>query len=402
MLALRLARGLRPWALGRRLLLTGGAAGVGFLLLAALGYALAHPGDGGAAALRLACCAVPLAATVQLAVAVGRADPAVHSRSGLAAAGLGPARVPTLAATSTALAGLLGSVLALLAFLLLRGDFSGLPGLGGLGGALDEASGGALAGGRPLPLPAVVTLMAVVPTVAAVATGLSLRPRPDVSPSPPGPVGTGRGEAAPAEPPVPAPGGLPWGTALTTAGVALSVYAAPGGAAASTLALPGALATVTPGMAGGWLLVTAGVVTAAPDLTYRCGRMLAAGRPGARRLLAGRSLQHEAVRLGRPLGALTAATAALLAALRLEGPGLFGPLGVVGATVVVACLLGTLGAAVAQARAERGDTVAALTRLGASRRLLRGVATLRLCVLVPGFAALAWLAAELILLPVGA
>jgi hypothetical protein len=404
MLALRLARGSGPGALGRRLLLAGAAAGVGFLLLAALGHALAHPGSGGSSALRLACCALPLAATLQLAVAVARADPSMRSRSGLAAAGLGPARVPVLAAASAAVAGVLGSVLALVLFLHLRGDAGGIAAvLGGL--PFDGAAAGALAAGEPLPVAAAVTLLTVVPVAAGAASALALRPRsappPAAMPQQPH---ERRGDAVPAEPPVPAPGGLPWGIALATAGLALSAHTGSSrgaGSAANTLALPGVLGDVTPGVVLGWLMIGVGIVLAAPGLTHLCGHLLAAGRPGVLRLLAGRALQQEAGRVGRPLGALAAAVAALLAALRLEGPGLFGPLGVLGAGVVLACVLGTVAAASAQVRGEREETRAVLLRLGASPGLLRGVAALRTGVVLAVFSALSWLAAELILLPTG-
>ncbi len=175
MLALRLARGADPTALCRRLLLVCAAAGVGFLLLSALAYAVGHPGEGRSAALRLAWCAVPLAANVQLAIAVARADPATRPASGLDMAGLGPARVPVLAAMSTALAGTVGSGLALLLFLHLRGDLIGLP----FGGA----AAGTLGAGRSLPLGAALTLLAVAPAAAAAGgspapfTHLPLPPR---------------------------------------------------------------------------------------------------------------------------------------------------------------------------------------------------------------------------------
>ncbi len=387
MLALRLARGSDPGALGRRLLLAGAAAGVSFLLLAALCHALDHPGSGGASGLRLAFCVLPLAATVQLAVAVARADPTVRARSGLAAAGLGPARVPVLAAVTTAVAALLGSVLALTVFLHLRGDIHGSP--------FDGAGAGWLAPGRPVPMGAALTLLAIVPVTAAGASALALRPRPEPRPTA---VTPPRGVLAAPEPPVPAPAGLPWGTALATGGVAVSAYDGTDDPA-TTLPLPGALDYLTPAVAGGWLLIAAGIVLAAPGLAHLGGRLLAAGRPGALRLLAGRGLQQEAVRLGRPLGALCAATAALCAGLRLDGPRLFGPLVVLGAGVVLASVLGSIAAASAEARQARAATTAALLRLGAPRSLLRGAAVLRLTLLLAVFGGLTWLATELILLP---
>lgn len=127
MLALRLARGARPAVQLRRLLVAAASAGTGFLLLCTLGYAMGHPDASGAAVLRLAWCVAPLAATVQFAVAVARTDPATRPRQGLSALGLGPARLTVLAAISTAVSCTLGSMIALLFFLHLRGDLTGLP-----------------------------------------------------------------------------------------------------------------------------------------------------------------------------------------------------------------------------------------------------------------------------------
>ena len=138
-LALRLARGAHPLVLLRRLLVAAASAGVGFLLLCTLTYALSHPTDSGASAVRLLWCLVPLAATVHFAVAVARTDPSTRPRSGLSAVGLGPARLSALAAVSTAVSGTLGSMVALLFFLHLRGDLTGLP--------FDGAAAGLLGGG---------------------------------------------------------------------------------------------------------------------------------------------------------------------------------------------------------------------------------------------------------------
>ena len=62
MLALRLTRVARPAVQLRRLLVALASAGTGFLLLCTLGHALDHPQATGASVLRLAWCAVPLAA----------------------------------------------------------------------------------------------------------------------------------------------------------------------------------------------------------------------------------------------------------------------------------------------------------------------------------------------------
>ncbi|MER5717666.1 hypothetical protein [Streptomyces sp. NPDC002132] len=169
MLALRLTRSAHPAVQLRRLTVTAASAGTGFLLLCALGHALSHPDTPGVSALRLAWCALPFAATVQLALAVARTDPGTRPRPGLAAIGLGPARLMAISATTTALATAVGSLLALLVFLHLRGDLTGLP--------FDGAAAPSLAAGTPLPLPATLTLLALLPVTASTVTALSLRPR---------------------------------------------------------------------------------------------------------------------------------------------------------------------------------------------------------------------------------
>ncbi|MFI2413205.1 hypothetical protein [Streptomyces sp. NPDC018947] len=169
MLALRLTRRARIAVQCRRLLVAAASAGTGFLLLCALGHALGHPDTPGASALRLAWCAAPLAATVYFAVAVARTDPGTRPRSGLSAIGLGPGRLMAVSATTTALSGALGSLVALLVFLHLRGDLTGLP--------FDGAAADSLAAGPALPFPAVVTLLTLVPATASVAVALALRPR---------------------------------------------------------------------------------------------------------------------------------------------------------------------------------------------------------------------------------
>ncbi|MFI6856273.1 hypothetical protein [Streptomyces sp. NPDC050416] len=181
MLALRLTRGAHPAVQLRRLLVAAASAGTGFLLLCTLGYALGHPDATGAALLRLAWCVVPLAATVYFAVAVARTDPATKPRTGLSAIGLGPLRLMALSATTTALSCVLGSVLALLVFLHLRGDLTGMP--------FDGAAAEPLAADRPLPLPGALTLLALVPGAASVAVALALRPR-ETGPAPSRPAGT--------------------------------------------------------------------------------------------------------------------------------------------------------------------------------------------------------------------
>ncbi|MEU6573723.1 hypothetical protein [Streptomyces sp. NPDC046805] len=169
MLALRLTRGAHPVVHLRRLLVAAAAAGTGFLLLSALGYAMGHPGDPAASGARLAWCAVPLAATVHFAVAVARTDPGTKPRRGLSAIGLGPGQLMAVSALTTALSCTLGSTVALLFFLHLRGDLTGLP--------FDGAAAGLLAADAPLPLAAAMTLLALVPGIASGTVALVLRPR---------------------------------------------------------------------------------------------------------------------------------------------------------------------------------------------------------------------------------
>ncbi|MFE9624864.1 hypothetical protein [Streptomyces sp. NPDC006527] len=169
MLALRLTRSAHPAVQLRRLLVATASAGTGFLLLSTLGHALTHPDAPPGSALRLAWCAVPLAATVHLALAVARTDPGTRPRPGLAAIGLGPARLMAISATTTALSTTLGSLLALLVFLHLRGDLTGMP--------FDGAAADFLAADVSLPVPAALTLLSLVPATASVSVALALRPR---------------------------------------------------------------------------------------------------------------------------------------------------------------------------------------------------------------------------------
>ncbi|MBV7698033.1 hypothetical protein [Streptomyces sp. TRM70350] len=179
MLALRLTRGAHPAVQLRRLLVAAASAGTGFLLLCTLGYALSHPDDPPAAVLRLAWCTIPLAATVHFAVAVARTDPGTRPRPGLSAIGLGPARLMAVSATTTALSTTLGSMLALLVFLHLRGDLTGMP--------FDGAAAQFLATDQPVPVPATLTLLSLVPAAASLSVALVLRPRETSPARTPGP-----------------------------------------------------------------------------------------------------------------------------------------------------------------------------------------------------------------------
>ncbi|MEU4468616.1 hypothetical protein AB0G20_33850 [Streptomyces sp. NPDC024017] len=535
MLALRLTRGAHPTVQLRRLMVAAASAGTGFLLLCALGYALGHPDSPGSAALRLAWCAAPLAATVYFAVAVARTDPATKPRAGLSAIGLGPVRMMAVSATTTALSGTLGSMLALLVFLHLRGDLTGMP--------FDGVAAESLAADQPLPLPGALTLLALVPVGASVAVALALRPRearpsgpraartygrfgayrrtstretfgaygrfgrqiirptdgrpagPAAQSGPPaartsgsasaavaGPGGTVSAVADPAHLPavhpgadpavdVPAPGaphpaspeatgergpagdpaqwlsprasapdaagaispagalarqpgspaaapgadtdpatpdealpdtiaapsGLPWGITVLAAGLAVESYTSRTAPTPPDLTFSGA----SPGVLAGWALAAVGLALAGPGLTHLCGRLLQSARPGALRLLAGRILMAEAVRIGRPLGVVCAVLSAAWAMALLHAPdGLsLGPLTTLGVLLVTGCTTATLLTAAVEARQSRADTTAALLRLGAPATMLRSAAALRAGALLALFGPLALTVAELAALP---
>ncbi|MFD5077072.1 hypothetical protein [Streptomyces sp. NPDC058371] len=433
MLALRLARGGQPLVQLRRLLVAAASAGTGFLLLCTLGYALGHPDASAGSVLRLVWCVAPVAATVYFAVAVARTDPGTRPRPGLSAIGLGHGRLMAISATTTALSTVLGSMLALLFFLHLRGDLTGMP--------FDGAASQFLAADQPLPLPAALTLLAMVPIAASVATALVLRPRGGKpgrtgrysrAAARSGAVRTGRhavgaqaaggahearaeqaeGPTAAAGPdggvldapqlfaPQTAPGGLPWGAAVLAAGLAVETYASRSDSASGP-ALPGGFVGGPAGVLVGWALTAVGLALAGPAITYVCGRLLQAARPGALRLLAGRVLQTEARRIGQPLGVVCAvasgayAMATLYAGVRPD----FGPLTALGALLVAGCTLLTLVTAAVEARQARADTTAALLRLGAPATMLRSAAGLRVGALLAVFGPLTWVVAELAALP---
>ncbi|WP_431041918.1 hypothetical protein ACQUSR_08335 [Streptomyces sp. P1-3] len=446
MLSLRLARGAHPLVLLRRLLVTAASAAAGFLLLCTLGYAMAHPTRSDGSAARLLWCVVPLAATVQFAVAVARADPSARAGLGLDSAGLGPTRRARLAAASTALFCTLGSALALAVFLYVRGNLGGPASTGGLGDQLGR--------GARLPLGAVFILLALVPLLAALASAVCLWPREDLWsywPSPRGertearpgrraaarpqagrPTTIGQAVAAriasqtpapatglpaaartPSEPArgaQPPPGydvagyvGLPWGAALIGAGLALVSYTSRGAgdAAAEVLPLPGHTVASPPGVIVGWVLTAVGLMLAGPGLAFLCGGLLAAGRPGPVRLLAGRALQEDAPRLGRPLGVLCAVASGAYGVVELYGGelGECGPVAGLGAALVMGCVTGTALTAALEVRAGRAATRETLARIGAPARLLRAAAAVRTAALLAVLAVLTWTIAELVTIP---
>ncbi|SCK33614.1 hypothetical protein [Streptomyces sp. WMMB 322] len=419
MLALRLARGGHPLTLLRRLLVACATAVVGFLLLAALSHALAHPQQPGTSLVQLVWCLAPLAAAVQFAAAVARTDPGSRSPSALDAAGVGPARIPLLAAASTAMSSLLGSAVALVIYLHLRGQLASLP--------FDGAAVKLLAADHPLPVAATLVLLCVPPLVAAGAAALATRP--GVLPAIAGAAAGGgthartaeSGAHGEAEAPraraagdreaqpfrvlpgaLPASVTLPWGAAFIAAGLATETYAS---RSPKPLSLSAVLSNSAPGVLGGWLLTVLGLVLAGPGLTQLCGRLLAVGRPGAVRLLAGRVLQQEAARIGQPLGVLCAVAGGGVAASELygaspqDGARMFGPLTLLGAALVVLCVTASALTAAAESRAARRPANEALAKLGAPRRLLRGAAALRAVVVCVVFGALTWGVGQLAALP---
>ncbi|MFJ9111829.1 hypothetical protein [Streptomyces sp. NPDC102283] len=383
MLALRLARGSHPLVLVRRLLVAAASAGVGFLLLCALGYAAAHPASAGSV-LRLLWCFVPLAATVQFAVAVARADPSTRPRPGLSSVGLGPVRLSALAAVSTAVSTMLGSMVALLFFLHLRGDLTGMP--------FDGGASEFLGAGSPLPPAAALMLLALVPVAASTASALALRTRPDPARD------TFGSEELPE--PAPAPAGLPWGVALIAAGLAVEAVASRG-ATGNAFPLPGRYDSTPVAVLIGWTLTAVGLAMAGPSLTHLCGRALQAVRPGAVRLLAGRVLMDEARRIGRPLGVVCAVLSAAIAASALYGgderP--YGPLTALGAVLVLGCTTATLLTSALEAKHARAHTVGTLLSMGAPAAVLRRATALRAGALLALFAPLTWAIAQLAALP---
>ncbi|RSO11890.1 hypothetical protein DMH15_40645 [Streptomyces sp. WAC 06725] len=402
MLALRLARGAHPLVLLRRLLVAAASGGTGFLLLAALGHAAAHPATAADSFVRLLWCAVPVAATIQLAVSAARTDPACRPQRGMSAAGLGPVRLTVIAATSTAVSCVLGSFVALLAFLMVRGDL--------VGATAADSAAQLLGAGHSLPLAGALMLLAVVPVTAATATAVVLRPRRNAR-------GAGRrtraSAGAGAGEPLTAmdtnstasavPAALPWGMALTAAGLALETYVSRGPANADTLLpLPGRLIGSPPGVLAGWALSTLGLVLAGPGLARLSGRLLAAGRPGAVRLLAGRVLQEESRRIGRPLGVLCAVASGAYAAVKVYEAAPtrpFGPLTGLGAALVLACVTASALTAALEARWARTHTTAALRRLGTPRSVLFRASVLRVLALLVVLGPLTWAIAELAALP---
>ncbi|MER7761986.1 hypothetical protein [Streptomyces sp. NPDC097619] len=348
MLTVRLALGTRPLAQLRRLLVAAASAGTGFLFLHTLVQAVVRPAG---SAPRLLWCLLPLAATAQFAAAVARTDPPWRTRDGLSALGLGPVRLTVAAALSTAVACALGSAVALLVFLHLRGDLGGLP--------FDGAAATALHADADFPVPAALTLLALAPLAGAAAAVLAVRPHP---------------ERAPQQQ-------LPWGVALLAAGLAVLAHSG----------------TATAGLLAGGTLTAAGLALAGPALSYGAGALVQMLRPGALRLLAGRALQQEAARLGPPLGIACAVAAAALTVTALpDGPPVpLGGLTAPAAALVAACAAATVLTTAAGVRRSRTPHRSLLLDLGAPGTLLRSAAGLQFGALLLLCAPLSWALARL-------
>ncbi|GGO93698.1 hypothetical protein [Wenjunlia tyrosinilytica] len=399
MLCLRVARGSRPTTLLRRLLLAAVSAGAGFLLLCALGYALAHPDRATGATARLLWCLVPAAAVVHLSVAVSRVEPSRELTAGLSATGYSSSRLPMLAAVATGFWCAIGSLLAFVAFLHLRGD---LPTTSPLAPGQEEALGSR----RTLPLGATLTLLALIPLLGAAASAVALRPRQIRPPKQRSKDDhdTHDTPATPGDQEAGLPSGLPWGVVLAFAGLALELYAGHWEHVVprAGVNLPSTVGTVSTAMLIGWVVTAAGFVVAGPGLVHLCGQLIAWGRPNALRLLAGRGLAAESHRLGRPVGVLCAAAFAGLATLRLwhtSARPAIDPLTVFGAVLVAVCSVATVMAAAVESRGARRPSTATLARLGAPRSLLRRAAGLRCAALIGVLAPLTWMFAELAALP---
>ncbi|MCD0484981.1 hypothetical protein LO771_21990 [Streptacidiphilus sp. ASG 303] len=358
MFYLRLARGYRVLDLGRWILTAAAAAATAALLLRALGRALVDPPGTAVAvsAARLGWCLPALAATGWLAASCARALPDRRPGriAGLAAAGAGPLRIRLLVAGETALACAAGSLLALVGFLVLRNDIAGAE-------LAPEVGMGAR-----LPAAAPLTLLLVVPLVAA-AAAVAAGPLRDTLPgqrpeSGVQPLGPLRAAAAPA---------------AVAVGTALELYGRHGGG--GRLHLPAGLGAATTAGAAGGVLALLGLVLTAPLLLAAAGRLLVAGRPYAVRLLAGRGLQAEAVRLGVPLGLpAVLAGAAVAAAQRWaagHGPG--GVLPVADAALVGLCAVAVAGVRLVGARSARVPRLDLVRRMGAGTGLVRRAALVR-------------------------
>ena len=344
----RLARGYGPFDLLRWLLTTAAAATAAALLLRALGRALTSPAASTAAVDRLLWCLPALAALGYLSAAWARSLPLQRPErvAGLVAAGAGPVRVRLLLAGEAALACAVGALLALAGFLVLRAHLLELlPGT-----RLDPALGTS----ADLPAAGTTTLLAVVPLLGGIAAAAAVRPA-DLLPR----------DSADRVQPRPSVPYLAVALALPPAGTAMEL---------TGLHTGGDLA-----VRAGWVLGVAGIAAAVPVLLYAAGWLLAAGRPQAVRLLAGRGLQAQSWQLGTPLAvlAVSGALGAVALSRTLDGHGSIGPLPVIEAALLAVCVLGALLTRVVELFTARRAAAASFRRMGAGGGLLLRAAALR-------------------------
>ncbi|MFI6157797.1 hypothetical protein ACIBCA_34500 [Kitasatospora sp. NPDC051170] len=359
MFYLRLARGYRVPDLGRWLVTALAAAVVAAFLLRSLGRAMSDPHGAEDALVRLLWCLPPLAAVAWFAAVAARSVPARRPEriAGLTAAGAGTGRIRALIAGEVALACVLGSLLTLLLFLVLRNDIAG------------PALAPDLGMGVPLPAAAPVTLLALVPLTAGIAAACSV-PAADALPGGRTTRRTGFG---------------PWRIALPTGlvviGAALELIALRPGAAVDgrPIHLPAGLGTTSTAALGGWAAGALGLALLTGPLLGWTGRLLALGRPTPLRLLAGRGLTAQARRLGPPLAVLTLVLAVVLTTIRywIGAPDRADALPAVEAGLVLGCAIAAVVARLAEVRTDRRGVTEALLRLGTSPRLLFGAVALR-------------------------
>ncbi|MCX4746542.1 hypothetical protein OG455_13585 [Kitasatospora sp. NBC_01287] len=361
MFYLRLVRGYRVLDLGRWLLTATAAAVVAAFLLRALGRALSDPPGAHATVQRLLWCLPPLLAIAWFAAVAARALPVQRPErmAGLTAAGAGPVRIRLLIAGELALACALGALLTLLLFLVLRNNIAG------------AALAPELGMGVPLPLAAPVALLTLLPLAGGLAAALAVRA---VDPLPGG------------EEPDPLHRFGPLRTTLAAllaaGGILTELYALRPAAAYDprTLHLPADLGHTNAALLGGWAAAALGLGLLTGPLLAGTGWLLAVGRPSPRRLLAGRGLTGAARRLGVPLAVLAFTTAVVLTSVRhwvAPGADGAGPLPAAEAVLVTGCVVAAVLARLVELRALRRPGGAALSRLGASPRLLLGAAMLR-------------------------
>ncbi|WP_051966633.1 hypothetical protein [Kitasatospora mediocidica] len=360
MFYLRLVRGYRVIDLGRWLLTAAAAAVVAGFLLRALGLALSDPRGGGSLG-RLLWCLPPLAAVGWFAAIAARALPAQRPErmAGLTAAGAGPRRIRLLIAGEIAFACAVGSVVSLLLFLVLRNNIAG-PTL-----APDLGMGVAL------PIAAPVALLTLLPLAAGLAAALAVPVREEL-PGATTAAGTRRFH----------PARTILAALLALGGTLTELYGLRPAAPVDPhpLKLPAGLGHSSVNLLIGWGIAALGLALLTGPLLAFAGRLLALGRPSARRLLAGRELSSRATRLGAPPAVLALTLAVVLTAVRQwVTPGVQNgePLPGAEAVLITGCVAAAMIARLTELRIARRPVAATLHQLGASPQLLFGAAALR-------------------------